>query len=337
MRRLGISKWIFVTVLGFLLILLGPGTGPLTDTDAEAAWQPKKPITFVIMAGKGGGADRIARLMQKIVQQHGWSPQPLIPVNKPGGAGAEALRFLKDNHGDPHIIMVTLNSFFTTPLRANLGLSYRDFTPIARMAMDTFILWVNSKSPIQNVNEYVKAVKSKHGSWKMGGTGKGQEDSLVTGLLQEAFGIKVTYVPYKGGGKVASELIGGHIDSTVNNPSEQISWLEAGRSRPLASFTPERLPQFPKVPTFQELGKGDMVYYMQRSINAPGGIPAEARQFYIDLFTKLSNSEEWQTYCKKKALHCTGKLGFLTGRDLGKFFATEEAKHKKLLKAMGEI
>ncbi|MFQ5657168.1 MAG: Bug family tripartite tricarboxylate transporter substrate binding protein [Candidatus Methylomirabilales bacterium] len=331
------SRFLLTAVLGLLLIFTGPGNILLTDTDAEAAWQPQKPITFVIMAGKGGGADRIARLMQKIVQKHGWSPQPLIPVNKPGGAGAEALRYLKDHHGDPHIILVTLNSFFTTPLRANLGLSYRDFTPIARMAMDTFILWVNSKSPIQNVNQYVKAVNAKGGKWKMGGTGKGQEDSLVTGMLQDAYGIKVTYVPYKGGGKVAKELIGGHVDSTVNNPSEQISWFEAGRSRPLAAFTPERLPQFPNVPTFQELGKGGMVYYMQRSINAPGGIPAEARQWYVQLFTKLSNSEEWQTYCKKKALHCKGDLGFLAGDQLGQFFAKEEVKHKKLLKAMGEI
>ncbi len=336
MRRMEVSRWISVMVLGLLLIFLGPAAGPLIDTDAEAAWQPKKPITFVIMAGKGGGADRIARLMQKIVQEHGWSAQPLIPVNKPGGAGAEALRFLKDSHGDPHVILVTLNSFFTTPLRAKLGLSYRDFTPIARMAMDTFILWVNSTSPINNVDEYIKAVRGKGGKWKMGGTGKGQEDSLVTGLLENAYGINVTYVPYKGGGKVAKELIGGHVDSTVNNPSEQISWYEAGRSRPLAAFTPERLPQFPNVPTFRELGK-DLVYYMQRSINAPGGIPTEARQWYVELFTKLSNSEEWQTYCKKKALHCTGGLGFLTGDKLAEFFAREEAKHKRLLVAMGEI
>ncbi|MFQ5848310.1 MAG: Bug family tripartite tricarboxylate transporter substrate binding protein [Candidatus Methylomirabilales bacterium] len=330
------GRWTSLVVVGLLLIFLGPGTVLLTDTAAEAAWQPKKPITFVIMAGKGGGADRIARLMQKIVQKHKWSPQPLIPVNKPGGAGAEALRYLKDHKGDPYVILVTLNSFFTTPLRANLGLSYRDFTPIARMAMDTFILWVNSKSPIKNVDQYVKAVKAAGGKWKMGGTGKGQEDSLVTGLLEDAYGIKTTYVPFKGGGKVAKELIGGHVDSTVNNPSEQISWYEAGRSRPLAAFTPNRLPQFPDVPTFRELGK-DLVYYMQRSINAPGGIPAEAREWYANLFTKLSKSEEWQTYCKKKALHCTGKLGFLTGDKLGKFFASEEAKHKRLLKAMGEI
>lgn len=333
------SRWIPVVVLGLLLtfVVVGPGTNLLTGTDAEAAkWQPKKPITFVIMAGKGGGADRIARLMHKIVQTHGWSPEPLIPVNKPGGGGAEALRFLKESHGDPHVLLVTLNSFFTTPLRGNMGLSYRDFTPIARMATDTFILWVNAKSPIKNVDEYVKAVKAAGGKWKMGGTGKGQEDSLVTGMLEDAYGITVTYVPYMGGGKVAKELIGGHVDSTVNNPSEQISWFEAGRSLPLAAFTPERLPQFPNVPTFGELGK-PLVYYMQRSINAPGGIPKEVQEWYVDLFTKLSKSEEWQSYCKKKALQCTGNLGFLTGDKLSAFFAEEEAKHKKLLKAMGEI
>jgi putative tricarboxylic transport membrane protein len=335
MRRT--RRWISSTLLGLLLILLGPaGTSLLTDTGAEAAWQPNKPITFVIMAGKGGGADQIARLMQKIVQDHGWSPQPLIPVNKPGGAGAEALRFLKDSHGDPHVILVTLNSFFTTPLRFKVGLSYHDFTPIARMAMDTFVLWVNSESPITTVDQYVQAVKDAGGTWKMGGTGRGQEDSLVTGLLEDAYDIKVIYVPYRGGGKVAQELIGGRVDSTVNNPSEQISWYEAGRSRPLAAFTPERLPQFPNVPTFAELGK-DLVYYMQRSINAPGGIPAEAQAWYVELFTKLSQSEEWQTYCKSKALFCTGELGFLTGDQLAQFFAVEDAKHKKLLKAMGEI
>lgn len=330
-------RWFSYTALGLLLIFLGSGINPPSGTDAEAAWQPKKPITFVIMAGKGGGADRIARLMREIVQEHKWSPVPLIPVNKPGGAGADALRFLKDSHGDPHVIMITLNSFFTTSLRGNMGLSYRDYTPIARMAMDTFILWVNSKSPIKNVDEYVEAVKAADGTWKMGGTGKWQEDSLVTGMLEDAYGIKVAYIPYKGGGKVAKELIDGHVDSTVNNPAEQISWFEAGRSRPLAAFTAERLPQFPDVPTFKDLGKDGVVYYMQRSIIAPGGIPKEAQEWYVDLFTKLSKSEEWLTHCKKKALHCTGKLGFLTGDKLSAFFAEEEAKHKKLLKAMGEI
>ena len=78
----------------------------------------------------------------------------------------------------------------------------------------------------------------------MGGTGTGQEDSLVTAMLEKAYGLKMTYVPFKGGGTVAKQLVGGHINSTVNNPSEQLGFYEAGKSRPLAAFTPDRIPAF---------------------------------------------------------------------------------------------
>ena len=80
-------------------------------------WTPKKPVEFVIMAGPGGGADKMARLMQTVIEKHDFSPKPFIPVNKPGGSGAEALIHLNSKAGDDHIIMVTLNSFYTTPLR----------------------------------------------------------------------------------------------------------------------------------------------------------------------------------------------------------------------------
>lgn len=109
--------------------------------------------------------------------------------------------------------------------------------------------------------------------WKMGGTGKGQEDSLVTAMLEKAYGLKVTYIPFKGGGTVAKQLIGKHINSTVNNPSEQMGFSQAGRSRPLATFTPNRRKAFPDVPTFRELGK-DLVYFMQRSVVAPDSLMA---------------------------------------------------------------
>jgi hypothetical protein len=86
---------------------------------ASFAWEPNKPIEFVIMAGKGGGADKMARLMQSVVEKHKMSPMPLLPVNKPGGSGAEALVHLNGKKGADanHTIMVTLNSFYTTPLR----------------------------------------------------------------------------------------------------------------------------------------------------------------------------------------------------------------------------
>ena len=83
---------------------------------AQAAWSPKKPVEFIIMAGTGGGADQIARLLQGLIEKKGLSPRPFIPINKPGGSGGEALRYLKDKAGDDHIVMVTLNSFYTQSL-----------------------------------------------------------------------------------------------------------------------------------------------------------------------------------------------------------------------------
>ena len=265
---------------------LGMGLTAAAPQLAVAEWQPKKPVEFVIMAGQGGGADRLARLIQSIIEKNGFANQPFIPVNKGGGSGAEALRHLKDKSGDPHVIMATLNSLYTTPLRnPDLGVDISTFTPIARLAEDTFVLWVNSETDIKSVDDYVAAVKKTGGDkWKMGGTGSGQEDSLVTAMLEGAYGIKHTYVPFKGGGTVAKNLIGNHVNSTVNNPSEQLGFFEAGKSRPLAAFTPERLEAFPDVPTFKELGHGDLVYFMQRSVVGPPEMPADAQAYYEVVF-----------------------------------------------------
>lgn len=315
--------------VGFALTSLG------LAQPASAQWAPQKPIEFVIMAGTGGGADRLARFIQSIIEKYDLSPQPVIPINKGGGSGAEALRYLKDKQGDPYVIMATLNSYYTTPLRnPGIGINIEEYTPIARLAEDTFVLWVSSDTEIKSVEDYIAAVKANGpDNWKMGGTGSGQEDSLVTAMLENAYGIKHTYVPFKGGGTVAKNLVGDYVNATVNNPSEQIGFFQAGKSRPLAAFTPERIPAFPDVPTFGELGRSDLVYFMQRSVVAPGGIPDEARDFYVQLFDKVYQSEEWQKYCSEKALQCA----WLTGPDLQTYFLSERDKHAVLLKEMGEV
>ncbi len=325
MNRLRIST-AFALVSALLL------TGTSIVSNSASAWEPKKPVEFIIMAGTGGGADQMARLMQSIIQKNKLSSQPFIPINKPGGSGAEALRYLKDNSGNDHIVMITLNSFYTTPLlNPGLGVDVSEYTPIGRMALDTFLLWVNSDSDIMSLDDYVKAVKATNGTWKMGGTGKGQEDSLVTAMLEQKFGFKITYIPFPGGGTVAKNLIGKHIDSTVNNPSEQLGFYNAGQSRPLMALTPQRLPQFPDVPTSGELGNPDLVYFMQRSINAPPGISKEAQAYYIDLFHKVFQSKEWQDFCASDGIFCDE---WLAGEDLSKYHMTELEKHRKLVKSM---
>ncbi len=294
-------------------------------------WAPQRPIEMVIMGGAGGGADRLARLFQSIMQKEDLTSMPVIPVNKGGGSGAEALRYLEDNKGNPHVIMATLNSYYTTPLRTDIGVDIEEFTPLARMALDTFVLWVNADSGIENLEQYVEAVKAAGGSFKMGGTGTGAEDSLVTAMLEDEFGIKHTYVPFEGGGDVAKSLVGNHVNATVNNPSEALGFWQADRVRPIATFTPERLDIMPDVPTMAELGH-PLEYTMQRSFVAPPDMPAEAVAYYTDVLTKLNATEEWQTYATEQALITE----FLTGEDLQTYFLGERDKHAELLKAMGE-
>ncbi|MEQ8507247.1 MAG: tripartite tricarboxylate transporter substrate binding protein [Rhodospirillales bacterium] len=300
---------------------------------AALAWEPVKPIQFVVMAGKGGGADKLARLIQSIIEKHKLSPKPVTPTNKPGGSGAEALVYMK-NHKDPdHAIMVTLNSFYTTPMRQpRLEVDPLSFAPIARMAEDTFLLWVHKDAGIKNVDDFVKAAKAAGNKWIMAGTGKASEDNLLSDFLNAAYGLNMKYVPYKGGGKVAKQLAGKHANSTVNNPSEQLGFYEAGQTVALAAFTDERLPLFKDAPTFKELGK-DFVYYMQRSVVGAPGMSKEASAFYQGVFKKVYETPEWQTYMKKKSLQ--GEL--LQGDALVTYWKRENEVHRKMLVKMGAI
>ncbi len=303
------------------------------QSPAMADWSPKKPIELIIMAGAGGGADQIARLLQGLAEQKDLSPRPIIPINKPGGSGAEALRYIQDKEGDDHTILVTLNSFYTTPvIQQGIGVDVSNFTPIGRMAIDNFVLWVNSsRDDITDLDSYVGAVKSAGKNWKVGGTGTGQEDSILTAMMENEFDYEVTYIPFPGGGTVAKNLVGNHIDSTVNNPAEQNEFYRAGETKPIVQFTAERLAAYPDVPTAKELGI-DMQYYMQRSINGPPGMSPEAQQWYIDLFKTLFDSAEWQQFCTDDGLACDQ---WLAGDDLGMYHQEQIALHKDLIESVG--
>ena len=320
-RKIAISALVAVISLGVFA------------TSAQAAWSPKKPVEFIIMAGTGGGADQIARLLQGLIEKKKLSPRPFIPINKPGGSGGEALRYIKDKAGDDHVLLVTLNSFYTTPIiQTSLGVDPLTFTPIGRMALDTFLLWVHSdQKTITDLDSYVKAVKSAGKGWKVGGTGSGQEDSILTAMMEKEFGYKVTYIPFPGGGTVAKNLIGKHIDSTVNNPAEQNEFYRAGQSKPLVQFTGERMAAYPDIPTAKELGV-DIEYYMQRSINGPPGMSKEAQDWYINLFKTLYESEEWQKFCVEDGLDCTE---WVAGNDLANFHKAQLQRHKDLIDAVG--
>ena len=224
-------------------------------TQAQA-WEPTKNVEFIIPAGTGGGADQMARAIQGIVAKHGLMKQSILPINKAGGAGAEGFLDVKNAAGDPHKIIITLSNLFTTPLATGVPFNWRDLTPVQMLALDNFVLWVNAKSPYKTPKEYLAAVKAAGpGKMKMGGTGAKQEDQIITAAIEQKTGAKFTYIPFKGGGAVATQLVGGHVDSTVNNPIEAVAHWRGGTLRPLCVFEQKRMPYTAKVTEREQSGR----------------------------------------------------------------------------------
>ena len=309
------------------------GCATVVVASPAIAWQPNKPIDFIIMAGKGGGADKMARLMQGIVEKESLAERPLVPVNKSGGSGAEALMAAKSASDPDHTIMVTLNSFYTTPLRQpGLDVDVLTFAPVARMAEDTFLLWVHADTGITTFEQWLDVAREQGSKWVMGGTGSNSEDNIITDFLNTNYGLSMKYIPYKGGGAVAKDVAGKQINSSVNNPSEAIGFWQSGDMVPLVAFTNERLPMFPKVPTLREKG-GEFSYFMQRSVVGAPGMSEEARAYYTELFTKVYNSEDWQAYKSKKSL--MGDL--MSGDQLSDYWRNQRDNHEQILRSSGAI
>jgi putative tricarboxylic transport membrane protein len=298
---------------------------------ADAAWEPTKPIEFVIPAGTGGGADQMARLIAGIVEKHKLSPRPIIVVNKSGGAGAEGFLHVKGKKGDGHTMIITLSNLFTTPLHTGVPFNWKDLTPMARLALDEFILWVNAETPYKTAKEYVAAVKERSGGdrMKMGGTGSAQEDQILTIQLEQATGVKFTYVPFKGGGEVCVNLVGKHVDSTVNNPIECASHWKAGRVRPLAVFDTGRItvPEWKDIPTVKEAVGADISYLMLRGIFGPPDMPKDALEWYQAMLKKVYETQEFKDYLNQGAL----KPAWETGPELVKWLGEAEQLHRDLM------
>jgi tripartite-type tricarboxylate transporter receptor subunit TctC len=320
-------QWRRLAALVAILAVLG-----LVSTPALAAWEPTKPIEFVIPAGTGGGADQMARLIAGIVEKHKLSPRPMIVVNKSGGAGAEGFLDVKGKKGDAHTLIITLSNLFTTPLHTGVPFNWKDLTPIARMALDEFILWVNAETPYKTAKEYVAAAKERSGGdnrMKMAGTGSAQEDQILTIQLEQATGAKFTYVPFKGGGEVCVNLVGKHVDSTVNNPIECVSHWKAGRVRPLAVFDTARLtgPEWKDIPTVKEALGADISYLMLRGIFGPPDMPKDAVAWYQALLKKVYETPEFKDYVSKGAL----KPAWETGPEYVKWLGEAEQLHRELM------
>lgn len=317
-------RWIAAPILAVTSFLLG---APVT----AGAWEPTRPVEFIVPAGTGGGADVMARFITPMIEKYKLSPKPFVVVNKSGGAGAEAFLYVKGKVRDPHVVIITLDNLFTTPIATGVPFNWKDLTPVARMALDYFVLWVNAESPYRTAAEYLEAVKKDPRKFVMAGTGTAQEDQIVTVMMEQTFGVKFSYVPFKGGGDVAVELVGKHVSSSVNNPAEAVSHWKAGRLRPLATIDSARidLPDWKGIPTMKEATGQDVSYQMLRGIFTAPGLTKEQQAFYVNVFKKVAETPEWKKYVSDMGL----KPAFLAGPEYVKWLEEKEAKTRELMKA----
>ena len=315
-------------------------TMALGVTTSLQAWEPTKSVEFVVPAGTGGGADQMARLVQGVVTKYSLMKQPLVVVNKGGGAGAEGFLDVKGAKGDPHKIIITLSNLFTTPLATGVPFNWKDLTPVQMMALDQFIFWVNAESPYKTAKEYVEAAKAAGpGKMKMGGTGSRQEDQIITVAVEKQSGAKFTYIPYKGGGEVAVQLVGKHIDSTVNNPIEAVEQWRAGKLRALCVFDDTPMPYKNKVTATQAWGdvptcksQGlDVDYQMLRGIFMAPGVSKEQVEYFVGVLKKVREAPEWKDFMEKGAFNQTA----LGGDAYVKWVAKEEQRHQSLMAEAG--
>ena len=306
------------------------------------AWEPTKTVEFIVPAGTGGGADQMARAIQGIVAKHNLMKQSMVVINKAGGAGAEGFLDVKGAKGDPHKVVITLSNLFTTPLATGVPFNWKDLTPVKMMALDQFVLWVNAETPYKTAKEYVEAVKKAGpNKFKMAGTGSRQEDQIITVAIEQKTGAKFIYIPFKGGGDVAVQLVGKHADSTVNNPIEAVAHWRGGKLRPLCVFDQKPMPYKAKVtekmswgdiPTCKSQGL-DVDYLMLRGIFMPGGVTADQVKYYVDVLKKVQQTPEWKQLMEQGAFNTTS----LEGKEYADWVAREEARHVALMKSAGFI
>ena len=322
-----------IVLAAALLISIG-----LANT--AAAWEPTKNVELIVPAGTGGGADQMARFIQGIVTKNKLMKSSMVVINKSGGAGAEGFLDMKGAKGDPHKIIISLSNMFTTPLATGVPFSWKDMTPVSMLALDEFVLWVNAESPYKTTQEYMAAVKATPGKLRMGGTGSKQEDQIITALIEKQSGTKFIYVPYKGGGEVAVQLVGKHIESTVNNPIEAVAQWRGGKVRPLCVFDSKRLAQTEKIadkswsdiPTCKESGL-DIEYLMLRGIFMAPGVTQQQTDYYVGLMQKVRATSEWKKFMEEGAFNTTS----MSGADFARWVANEDVRHRLLMQEAGFV
>lgn len=298
-------------------------------TTQRGGWGPSRPIEFVVAAGPGGGSDQLARTVQAIVQKHKLIDSPVIVTNKGGGSGSEAFVYAKGAAGDPHKVVFATNNVWLLPLGSSVGYVWSDLRPIAAVAFDEFMLWVNAAAPYQNVAGFLDAARGAPAKLAIAGTASKDTDQVLVRQIEKVGHVAFSYVPFRSGSEVAVQLAGGHVAANVNNPQENVGQWRAGTIRPLCVFSRTRLAyadvvtakqSWADIPTCMEAGLPIERYQMPRTVWLPKGVSDEQVSFYRAVLEKVRATPEWKAWLQRGSQ----TDAFLSGSELDDYIASDE-------------
>jgi tripartite-type tricarboxylate transporter receptor subunit TctC len=212
---------------------------------------PSHNVEIVTHAGVGGGTDITARMM--MVQAPAEFGVEFVVVNRTAGSGAAAMQYAASKPRDGHTVLLITQTHLLTMMRNRQGLQFDDFVGLARATEDPQMVMVKASGPLADPKAFMNIARQR--GLKFGGTHVGSVDHVAIFAFSRAGGFQnPTLVPFRGGGDIVINLVGGNIDAAVINPAEAEAQIRAGEIKPLMSLSRQRLPSMPDVPTAMELG-----------------------------------------------------------------------------------
>jgi tripartite-type tricarboxylate transporter receptor subunit TctC len=248
---------------------LGAGTA------CAQAW-PAKPVRIVVPFAPGGTADTLGRLVaQRLAESF---KENFVIENRGGAGGVIGSELVAKAAPDGYTLLVSgVASHCIAPaLSRNFPFDpLRDFTHIALFGGPPGVLVVHPSLPVRDLKEFIAYAKAEGGKLAYGSPGNGTQGHLIAEQLKQVAGIQMTHVPYKGASLAVADLIAGHLKVTSTTLTTAATQIKAGRARALAVSSVKRVPDFPDVPTFGELGYPELAAAIWFSLSGPPGMPPE--------------------------------------------------------------
>lgn len=320
--------------LRYLLPLVAFALAPVSSAQTPA-WKPARNVEIIVGVGPGGGIDRTARFIQKLMQDQRLVAVTMTVVNKPGGGGIIAQTHLNQRPGDAHYLEITATSLLTNHITGKSAFSHRDFTPIAMLSDEYIGFLVRQDSPLKTGRDLLNALKADVESVPVGiATAAGNTNHIAAGLAAKAAGAdvkKLKVVVFSSGGESMTALLGGHVALVATPAANAIPHLQSGNMRVLAVAAPARLEgALAAVPTWKEQ-RADIVVANWRPVIAPRGLSAPQVAYWEDVLARVTGSDEW-----KSELARSGSVNhYLNSRDLAVFFDQQYAQFRAVLGDLG--